>query len=204
MSPSRPVALALFLGCCLLAPSLARATSLPQAASLGPDLGMSGVGYAWNWSGSSRYFGDTARGPSLRLGWNFGNGLYVVGRAGRLLFRNRNERLEDASLGVGFVTDPTGQAAAYVEADYVRADLTGIPSGAHEYYWRFVYGVRQDLGGPFVAGLRLDSEVNQHWAPHGLGGRISLAAGFSPFTIGVAWSHDLDVNAEQAFLRVSF
>jgi hypothetical protein len=165
---------------------------------------MSGVGTAWTWAGSSGYYGDTARGPSLRLGWDVAGGVYLVGRGERLLFRNRSERLEDASLGIGYEADPTGRAAAYVEADYVRADLTGVPAGAHEYYWRFVYGIRQDLGGPFVFGLRLDGEVNQHWAPHGLGERLSLAAGFAPLTLGVAWSHDLDVNAEEAFLRVSF
>jgi hypothetical protein len=191
---------ALFLAGALLAPPLARAA--PSFS--GPDLGMSGVGYGWNRTGNSGYYGDSARGPSLRLGWTVAGGIYLVGRAGRLLFYNRSERLEDASLGVGYIADPTGRAAAYVEADYVRANLTDVPAAAHEYYWRFVYGIRQDLGGPFVLGLRLDGEVNQHWAPHGLGERLSLAAGFAPLTLGVAWSHDLDVNAAQAFLRVSF
>ncbi len=190
-----------WLACALLA----LAVPLARAGSLnGPDLGMSGVGYAWNRTGSSRYYGDSARGPSLRLGWDVSGGLYLIGRAGRLLFRRRSERLDDVSLGVGYVADPTGRAAAYVEADYVRAALSGVPDAAHEYYWRFVYGIRQDLVGPFVFGLRLDGEVNQRWAPHGLGERLSLAAGFAPLTLGVAWSHDLDVNAEQAFLRLSF
>lgn len=176
------------------------------ATGVGPDLGMGGVGYAWTWTGSSRYYGRTARGPAVRLGWQFGDGLYLVGRARRLDFTGTGGRFEAAELGVGYIADPTKRAAAYVEADFVRASLSGLPPtlGDHEYYWRFVYGIRQDLGGPFVLGLRLDGELNQRWAPHGLGERLSLAAGFAPVTVGVAWQHDIDVNAEVAFIRLGF
>lgn len=172
-------------------------TGIPPAWASGPA-GISDYSYVKleriQW-GSSRYFGDSARGNGLEAAYQFGKNAFVFGSYDRLQFDHLPGYLYQTGLGFGY-QQTAGKISAYLKAGYYRRILSGsVMNGGRSYYWQLSYGVRAALDQYFSFIGQIYSDIKPDFGsrPWGVKAGIGFSAG--PLVISFMADHNHDVNS---------
>jgi hypothetical protein len=188
------------VGCCF---PKAWAASAAQAAAA-PNLGQTYLSLSEYVGGYSRYFGHELRGPGVKLDWAFTRNGFLMASYRRLEVLGTGTLEHRAALGVGYATDPTGAASAYLSMEFVRSTLHPPGSARVDDYWKMSYGIRQNIERYLELDFGLYGEVNQHFGPRRLGAFLGFGVNAGPFQLDADYDHNSDVNALEFRLRCFF
>lgn len=188
------------LGVLLAGLGLASAARAATAQSLNP----AGVG---NYSyiqvqrielGSSRYFGESAKGNGFKASYQFGQNAYVFGDYGRLGF-DKGGYLYHSGVGIGYA-QTQGKLSAYLQGGYYR-DIVG---SSRSYYWKFAYGIRGAINSWFGLEGQLYTELHPEFGSVPWGVKFGANVALGPVSLRILANHNRDVNGLTAALRFAF
>jgi hypothetical protein len=190
---------------CLLVCALPRVRAatavIPGAA---PNLGQTYLSLSDYMGGYSKYFGHELRGPGVKLDWAFTQHGFLMASYRRLEVLGTDTLEHRAALGVGYATDPTGQASAYLSAEFVRSTLHPPGLARVDDYWKMSYGIRQNIEQYLELDFGVYGEINQHFGSRRLGAFLGFGVNVGPFQLATDYDHNSDVNALVFRLRCFF
>ncbi len=186
-------------------------SALPQAraASSGilgvaPNLGQTYLSLSDYMGGYSKYFGHELRGPGVKLDWAFTQNGFLMASYRRLEVLGTDTLEHRAALGVGYATNPTGQASAFLSAEFVRSTLHPPGVARVDDYWKMTYGIRQNIKQVLELDFGVYGEINQHFGPRRIGTFLGFGLNLGPFQLATDYDHNSDVNALVFRLRCFF
>lgn len=153
--------------------------------------------------GSSRYFGDSAKGNGAKFSFQFGTHAYFYGDFDRLAFDRLAGHLYRTGAGLGYA-QTQGKVSAYVRAGFYREVQSASPGGARSYYWQLAYGMRGALNQWVSLEGELYSDLKPEFGSRPWGVKFGAAVAFGPVSVHVLADHNRDVNSLQAMLRFAF
>ncbi len=157
--------------------------------------------------GSSRYFGDSAKGNGAKFSFQFGAHAYVYGSYGRLDFNRLPGYLYRTGVGLGYA-QTEGRLSAYVQIGYYRemlsAALNNTFSSARIYYFEPAYGMRAAFGRYFSLEGEIYTDLRPDFGSRPWGIKFGAAVALGPVSLHLVADHNRDVNALTAMLRFAF
>ncbi|MGH8224834.1 MAG: hypothetical protein ACRER1_01595 [Gammaproteobacteria bacterium] len=199
-----------FIGAPTARASISPAAQTTIAAAAAPPAGIADYSYIQveriNW-GSSRYFGDSAKGNGAKFSFQFGAHAYVYGSYGRLKFDSLSGYLYRTGVGLGYA-QTEGRLSAYVQIGYYRemlsASLSNTFSSARSYYFEPAYGMRVAFGRYFTLQGEIYSDLRPDFGSRPWGIKFGAAVALGPVSLHLVADHNRDVNALTAMLRFAF
>jgi hypothetical protein len=190
---------------CLVLGALPQARAAPSGTlGAAPNLGQTYLSLSDYLGGYSRYFGHELRGPGIKLDWAFTQHVFLMASYRRLEVLGTDTREHRAALGLGYATDPTGQASAYLSAEFVRSTLHPPGVARVDDYWKMSYGIRQNIERILELDFGVYGEINQHFGSRRLGAFLGFGVNVGPFQLATDYDHNSDVNALEFHLRCFF
>lgn len=152
--------------------------------------------------GSSRYFGESAKGNGVEAAFQFGQNVFVYGDFDRLNF-DHGGNLYRTGLGLGYA-QTQGKISAYLRGGFYREIASGNMRPGRSYYWEFAYGMRASLTNWFRLDGELYSDIHPDFGSVPWGLKFGVAFAFGPVSISVLDDHNRQVNSLTAALRFAF
>lgn len=152
--------------------------------------------------GSSRYFGESAKGNGLEAAFQFGQNAFVYGDFDRLDF-DHGGNLYRTGLGLGYA-QTQGKISAYLRGGFYREVASGNARPGRSYYWEFAYGMRASLTDWFALDGELYSDIHPEFGSVPWGLKFGVAFALGPVSLRVTDDHNREVNSLAAALRLAF
>lgn len=195
----------------LLAPGLARAADVPASQGPATDVFSYSTLEFGRTHAHSDYFGDSSSGTGIKFSYDFDGGVYVFGQWSKLDFdtlpgsslgSHGSHTLE--GIGVGAHQAYNEHASFYIDAAFLKDELSSSLAGRTDDYWRVTYGFRLHSSDLLEFDAAIFTERNTSFGGRPFGERVGLGLDFSSLALLAAVEHTSDGNRTMFSLSWSY
>jgi hypothetical protein len=182
------------LAAAMLAPGLARAADVPPSQGPATDVFSYSLLEVGRTHAHSDYFRDDSSGTGIKFSYDFDGGVYLFGQWNKLDFDTLRGSHTLEAIGVGAHQAYNDHASFYVDAAFLKDELSSSLSGRADDYWRVTYGFRLHSSDLVEFDAAIFTERNTTFGGRPFGERIGLGLDFSSLALLAAMEHTADGN----------
>lgn len=152
----------------------------------------------------SDFFDDRSTGNGLKFSYDTAEGVYAFGQWNHLDFSSLPGSHNLYGVGIGAHQAFNEQTSFYIDAAFLRDQLSGKLGGAVDNYWRVDYGFRYHATSILELDGAIFTERSTDFGRRPFGERLGLGLDFSVISLQAAAEHTADGNRTEISLSWAY